>query len=233
MRITEQKNNDTDLDRMYAAIPDTIKEQADNLWEEAQNATDQGGLPKLTVIYHLQPGDDRRLGSMCTIQGVAKEFDVSRKTAGDKIRDLESSGILDKRPTRSYAVCISKRHWSAIDESSSSNRMVSDGGPQITSDMTPAYSRPSQQPSADTESDPAPGVAELADLSDGLPSLSIGMGVVCTLLGLSPAGPSSILAVGLLITTVLALVECAKLPNHTPRETLDLLQSEEVRFVGA
>jgi len=234
MGMPEDENYDTNLKRMHSSIPDAIKEQtAVDLMEEGQNALDQYGLPKLTVIYHLLPGDDRRLGSMCTTQELMDEFGVSRKTAAGKIQDLEDSGILHRRPTRSHTVCIHKQHWSAIEDASFSDQVRRHEPLQIPDDIRPAYTRPSQQDPADTESDPTSSVVELADLSEGLPSLPIGIGVVCTVLGLSPAGPSSVLAVGLLITTLLALVECAKLPNHSPRETLDLLQSEEVQFVGA
>lgn len=228
----EQPNDDPTLDAMFDSVPDRIQEQVDNVERQARNARNQGGLPKIELIYHLLPGDDRRLGSMCTIKEVMNEFDQTRTTAGDAIRELASNGVLAKKPKRSFSFCIANDHWNMGAASERTASLRSDGGSQITTEPTTAYDGTSQQGSVGYHIDTASDAVELIDFSAGSPRVPALVGIVYCLVAIAPIGLSLPMAAALIPITVWALYECAKLPTRLPRETLRLLRTERFESLG-
>lgn len=227
----QDKVDDTSLEERYKSIPDAIRDQDGELGKEALNAHNQHGLPKLELIYHLLPGDDdddRRLGSMCTISEVENEFDVSRRTAGKKIRELVSSGVLDKHPDHSSTYCINEDYWSVIDESNELASMRTDGGVQTASDITLSYGKTSQQASVENGTVRASDEVDLIDFSTGSPIAPIIVGAVYCLLSIHPGGASLPIVGGLVAITVWVLYECAKLPTRLPLETLRVVRSKQI-----
>ena len=213
---------------MHSALPDAIQEQVDNLWPEAVSARANGGLAKLELIYHLLPGDDRRLEAMCTIQEIADEFGVSRKTAGKKIRELESDEILIKKATKSHAACIAAEYWNLTNAPEQSSTLRSDGGAQITTDMTTACGGLPQQSGVEYYIDTASDAVKLVDRSAGSPIVPIVVGVGCCLATIAPVGASLPIAVLLIPITVWMLYEYAKMPTQRPHETLRVLSDSIV-----
>jgi len=201
---------------MHEALPDSICNQVDNLRSEALKARRNGGVSKLELLYHLLPGDDRRLSERCTIQQAADEFGVVRKTVEDELQDLHSIGVLN-RTNQSYRFSIADSYRSNSSELKEADAVRADGGSPIERPSSTAFYTLSQRASGSQKTD-------LLDYSKAMPMLPIAVLLASSVAALVGSASSVVMVVS--VCLVFLMGSLAKMLTESPLTMVDKLISD-------
>lgn len=220
---------------MYQELPAPIQGRLESptLSEgESFNSTVQDGLPKVKLVYHLIPGRDRRLDPRCTVQQVATEFALSEQAARETLNGLADDGIVHKDDCEKHSYLISPDYWDDIGGPPEPEQLMQDGGIPMASEQ------PSPVATTTIRTDPAPeadsvqyhlvntssdrrNTRPLVESPDG--ELIPPVAALVALLALGLTDASFAPASGLVLTLSWLAYQVAKLPNHTPKETVQKL----------
>lgn len=225
---------------MYKKLPTELQTQLDTPKPRADNtplqSIRQDGLAKIELVYHLCPGPDRRLETLCTVDDVATELNVSEETARKKLAKLVDKGILHVSEEQAYTYSISPDHWNVIDPPEAT-KLLEDGGIPMTEDPPSSIESTDQKgyalsgsgyAQADTDGrSVTPGSKQpLVDASDGRLTAPFAASVALLVLGVVDA--AIIPTTGLIVTVSWLAYELAKLPNYTPHDMLRKLTRQTV-----
>ncbi|WP_277542875.1 helix-turn-helix domain-containing protein [Haloarcula laminariae] len=234
-------NKYTDILRMYDELPGAIQNQLESPAAREEGffkSYVQDGLSNIELVYHLIPGLDRRLDPPCTVQQVATEFDVSGTAVRNTLNNLVEDGILHENDRESDSYLISPDYWDAIGGSPEPKELIQDGGKPITSD------HPSAVATTIKAEGSAPETSSVQyHLDDGLlhacnkrplvaspdGALIVPIGALVALLAFGVTDASLWPTSGLVLGVSWLAYEFAKLPNYTPRETLQELVTFSAR----